>query len=54
MVLGVINRMAGPSCWHTGSLTTNRFFFSRKRPSRPLPTGEYLPALPGGASIAFS
>ena len=38
--------MAGSSRWHTRSLTTNLFFFSRKKPSRLLPTGEYLPALP--------
>jgi hypothetical protein len=54
MILGVVDRMAGSSRWHTSSLTTNLLFFSRKEPSRLLPTGEYLPALPGGASIAFS
>ena len=42
-----VNRMAGPSRIHMDCLTTNPLFFSRKRPSRPLPTGEYLPALQG-------
>ncbi len=36
------------------SQATNLLFFSREEPSRLLPTGEYLPALPGGASIAPS
>ena len=54
VILGVVDRMAGSSRWHTRSLTTNLFFFSRKKPSRLLPTGEYLPAFPGGASIALS
>ena len=37
--------MAGSSCWHTSSSGGEPSLFSRKRPSRPLPTGEYLPAL---------